>query len=558
MKPNAELKKQIDARWSELDKQFSTWEQHYMEVKQNVLPWNGRGLDHQGTYEYNRGDKKQQKIFDSVPSRALGVLASGMQSGLTSPARPWFIIKPSNPDLNDVYTVKKYVDEVTRRMLTVFGKSNLYNSLHQLYIELAGFGTASMAVQQDFNDIIRCRTFTTGEFRLILDHHGRVTGFYRKYNSTIGQVVEQFGKENCSEAVVKAYDLGKLEDAVRIGHIIEKNDSRIKIKEILNRPFRSIYYEIGKENLGLLEISGYEEMPVMGCRWNPVANDTYSTSPSMDMLPDIKTLYKLVKKYLIATDKVIDPPLKASSSLRKSMINLIPGGVTFYNDMNGSGGLEPLYNVNFDLNAAQAKILDLRQSISQGYYNDLFLMLAGLPPNHQMTATEVAQRHEEKLMMLGTVIHRLHSELLNPLIDRTYNIMYRMGALPEAPVELQGADLKIEYISILAQAQKMVGITGMERFLGFAGNISSVFPEVLDKINPDEALDEYADAQGVAASVLRPDEEVQAIREQRRLQQEQQANAEAALAVADGAKTLSETPVGNNSALDMLMNRPQQ
>ena len=53
---------------------------------------------------------------------------------------------------------------------------------------------------------------------------------------------------------------------------------------------------------------------------------------------------------------------------------------------------------------------DTQNAIKQGFFNDLFLMILS---DKNMTATEVARRHEEKLAILGPVIERQNSEMLD-------------------------------------------------------------------------------------------------------------------------------------------------
>jgi len=173
----------------------------------------------------------------------------------------------------------------------------------------------------------------------------------------------------------------------------------------------------------------------------------------------------------------------------------------------------------------------------------------------QITAREVAEKHEEKLLMLGPVLERLHTELLDPLIDRTFNILQDAGVLPEPPPELQGKDLNIEYVSVLAQAQRIVATGAVDRLVGFVGQVAGIYPEARHKIDITRAVDEYAESLGVDPSMVRSDDEV-AMMAQAEAQQAQQAQAMAAAQqTAETAKTASETEVSENNALGAVMRR---
>jgi hypothetical protein len=167
-----------------------------------------------------------------------------------------------------------------------------------------------------------------------------------------------------------------------------------------------------------------------------------------------------------------------------------------------------------DLNHLLADIQDVRGRINQAFYTDLFLMLASAPTNN-MTATEVAERHEEKLLMLGPVLERLHNELLDPLIERTFGRMIETGLVPPPPEELQGVDLNVEYVSMLAQAQRAVATNGIDRFVGNLGAVAQFKPDVLDKFDSDKWADAYSDMLGIDPELIVPNDRVAMIRAQR-------------------------------------------
>lgn len=540
-------------RYSALKNEFHrTWAPHLQEIKDNLMPWNGRHLTGTDATEINDGDKKQSSIYDDVPQQALGVLAGGMQSGLTSPARPWFRLATPDSDLNAYPPVKMWLYQVEELMRHTFNKSNVYNSTHEIYKELAGFGTAACLVEEDLENVIHCKVFTAGQYFLDTDSKRRVNTFVRRFFLTTRQMVDTFGRDQVSVAVKSNWDNDAMEVRHAVIQFIEPNDNdRVKL-DGFKKPWRSVYYEPGAPGDEFLRVGGYDEFPVLAPRWETVAEDVYGHSLGMRMLPDIKMLYDLQKKYLIALHKQISPPLVAPSGMKTEAISSIPGGVTYEIGATDSPGLRPLHDVGVRLDYVDQKIQQVQQAIRGGFFNQLFMMLANLDRT-QMTATEVAERHEEKLIMLGPVLEQLHTELLDKLIDRTFGIMLRNGALPEAPPEIAGVDLKVQYISILAQAQKMVGTTGIEQTMAFAGNMAAVNPQVLDKVNFDRTLEVYADFTGIPPDLLNTDEAVAMIRQQRQQAMAAQQAAVAAESVSASAETLSKADVGGNNALTALL-----
>lgn len=171
-----------------------------------------------------------------------------------------------------------------------------------------------------------------------------------------------------------------------------------------------------------------------------------------------------------------------------------------------------------------------------------------------MTAREVAERSQEKLVMLGPVLERLQGEMLDPLIARIFGVMERKGMIPPVPDEIAGVPLKIEYIGMLAQAQRLVGLNPMEQYAGFVAQLAGLDPSALDKLDIDQLVDEYAHDLGVPASLVRSDDVVAAIREQRAQAQQQQQMQEQMQSALEGAATASEIKLpGNENLLSGLL-----
>ena len=537
-------------RWTDIKDERSTYFGHWEELSEFIMPRRGRFL----TSKSNDGSKKNNKIIDSTGSMAVRTLSAGMMSGITSPARPWFRLATPESALMEQSDVKQWLFSVEKTMRDIFSRSNLYNSLQTVYEELAVFGTGAMLISEDFDDVIRCYPFTVGEYGIAQSHRLQVDTFYREFNMTVAQVVEQFGLDKCSDSVQTMFKSGQLDKWVEILHVIEPNAVReYNKKDNLNMPYHSCYVEKASKNERKLLESGYEEFPVLAPRWHVTGVDIYGRSPGMDVLGDVKALQIEQKRKAQGIDKMVNPPLQAPSSLRGQSASVLPGGVTYVDTMQGNqGGFRPTYEVNPRLAELQQDIQETQYRIQQGFYSDLFQMMMN-SDRRQITAREIDERHEEKLLMLGPVLERLHTELLNPLIDRTFNIMARNELLPPAPEELAGVTLKVEYISVMAQAQKAIGTGAIERLAGFVGNMAAAKPEVLDKFDADQSVDEYAEMLGVPPKIVVPDDVVQQIREQREQMQQQQMAMEQAQMGAQAAKVMSDADTeGNNVLTDII------
>lgn len=536
-------------RWSTMKKERATFFGHWQELSEYIVPRRGRFL----STDVNKGTKKNNKIIDSTATMALRTLSAGMMSGITSPARPWFRLGTPDPGLMEIAEVKQWLFQVEKRMRDVFSRSNLYNSLQTVYEEMGVFGTGAILIEEDAEDVIRCYPFTAGEYAIALSDRLEINSFYREFRLTVGQVVEWFGLDNCSDSVRSQWKNSNFDHWIDVLHILEPNvNAQQGMSDNLNMPYVSAYMEQGQSSRFLSE-SGYEEFPVMAPRWHINGADIYGRSPGMDVLGDVKALQVEQKRKAQGIDKMVNPPMQAPHSLRGQPASVLPGGVTYVDQVQGNqGGLRPIYEVNPRLADLQQDIAETQDRIRQGFYADLFQMLT-MTNRRQITAREIDERHEEKLLMLGPVLERLHSELLDPLVDRTFNIMLRNGLVPPPPELLQGMDLKVEYISILAQAQRVVGTGAIERLAGFVGNLAQANPEALDKLDMDQSIDEYAEMLGVPPKMVLPDDEVQRIRAARAQQQQAMARQQQMAQGAESAKTLSQTDTSSENLLTQVL-----
>jgi len=538
-------KKLLLTRWSALKNERASWDSHWTEISDYLLPRSSRFF----STDRNQGDKRHNNIYDNTGTRALRILAAGMMAGMTSPARPWFRLTTSVPELDESAAVKTWLADVTRLMQMVFAKSNTYRALHGMYEELGAFGTASSIVLPDFDSVIHFYPQTVGEYAIGTDHRGKVNTNYREFDMTVGQMVGEFGREAVSQTVRGMYDRGDFDKWVTVIHAIEPRRERDTAKrDSKNMPYASTYFERGGDEGKFLRESGFEEFPALCPRWMATGGDIYGSSPAMEALGDIKQLQREQLDKAKGIAYMADPPTQVPISLKNREHDLLPGGVTYVDQNNPSARISTAFDVRLDLSGLLMDIQDVRERIKGSFYADLFLMLAG-SDNRNMTATEVAERHEEKLLMLGPVLERMHNEILDPLIEMTFTRMVEAGIVPPPPDELQGMELNVEFVSMLAQAQRAIATNSVDRFVGNLGAIASFKPDVLDKFDADHWADAYADMLGIDPDLIVPGDQVALIRQSRAEAAAQQAQAEQMATTAKAARDLAGADTSGQNAL---------
>ena len=536
------------ALWSER----STWITHWRELSEYQQPRAGRFL----ITDRNRGEKRHNLIYDSTATQSLRVLAAGLMSGITSPARPWFRLSLHDKDLAEEGDVKLWLSQVQDLMRAVFASSNTYRALHTMYEELGLFGTAASCVLPDYDNVLHHYPMPVGSFALATNHKGQVDTLVRDFEMTAIQVVRQFGLDNVSPATRALFEGGAYDKWVEVVHIIEPNTGRDPAKlDGPNMRFSSSYLEpsqVGENKF--LSKSGFKRFPALCPRWNVTGNDAYGSSPGMDALGDVKQLQFQQLRKAQGIDYQTNPPIVVPTAYKDAARGRLPGGVMYVDSSGPAQTVRSAFDVQINLQHLLMDIQDVRDRIKSTYYADLFMMLAN-DTRSGITATEVAERHEEKLLMLGPVLERLHNELLQPLIDITFENLSRAGVLPRAPDSMQGMELNVEFISVLAQAQRAVAAQGVDRLLGTVASIAQgkQDPTVWDNIDTDKVIVDYGDMFGVNPEIVVPAEKVAAMRAQRAQAQQAQQTAATAPQLVDSAKTASEiNPQGLQDVMSML------
>ncbi len=526
----------LEQRFQALLEARQGYEPAWQDLADHFLPmrYNHRGSNAQ---VWRKMPLLNDKLVDATGILAMRTLAAGLQGGMTSPARPWFQLSLEDSDLARHDSVKEWLADVTKRMAKLFNNSNFYHAVHTLYGELGTFGTAFMLELADFEHGFRFVPFCAGEYCLDVNEKQVVDVVFRRFHMSTRQLIQRFGREHLPAYLQN--DSRALHQGHVVVHAIYPRKDRVEHKSgAKHMPFASEYWLEGssfsggsRQHMGrghILSQSGFMEFPGFGVRWHASGNDVYGRSPAMDVLPDCRMLQQMGITMLKAIHKSVDPPTAVAASLKAVGLDLTPGGVNYVEVGPGQSpqAAKPILDVRPDIQAARLAMQDVQKQIQQGLYNDLFRLLLDGKSSH-ITAKEVAAREEEKLILLGPALERLHGELFIPLIERTFQLMLRHELVPPMPQEMAGHKLKVEFVSLLAQAQKMVSTSAVDRLIHFVQSLTPFKPQVADIIDADKAVEEYAEYLGVSPALLHSTEERAALRKERQEAQVAQATAEA-------------------------------
>jgi hypothetical protein len=531
--------------FKQLDSQYDSWKAAYREVADYIALGRGRFTD--AGEQANQKSKASSRVINNTATDALHMLGAGLHGGLSSPARPWFQLGFVNEDMNTYSSYKAWLDSCEKVMYAAFKRSNFYGIIHNIYEEIGGFGTGAMMVDDSPEHGLLFHYFTVGDYRFSIKTDGRTHCFYRRFKMQAVQVEQSFGKQFCSEKVIRLLETNPYE-WVEVMHVIEPN-ADYDPNKMDSKPFTSVYFE-SKEQDRRLSDKGYDEMPVVTPRWQALSHEAYGWGPGLESIGLSKAIQTMERQSMLASDKMLDPPFALPSSMKDRMLDIGPGGKNIYDE----SGAKIQTMVVIDPASIQVyrdNILAIEDKIRRNFHNELFLMIAQEDPA-KMTATEVLARKEEKMLMVGPVIERLEYEHLSPIVERVFSILARQGKLPPPPAGLENAEYKIDFVSLLAQAQKLIGAQSMQSYLGLAERVALVDPGSVTKTNWDKYLDEASDMVSLPSKVVRTDDEVGAIRQQLAQQQQQQQQQLAMAQGIDNVQKLGNTPSGDRTALDKM------
>jgi len=502
----------IRKRLDKLEADRGTWESHWQEILDYVMPRKA-----EITFLRSRGEKRTEVLFDSTAITANNLLAASLQGTLTSPSLPWFSLKLRDDDANKVRDVQIWLEDTARRMYAVFNESNFNTEVHEMYLDLCSVGTSAIFVEEANEGFLQgglhFNTLHIAEYFIQENSTGRVDTLYRKYKMTARQAVQEFGEDNVGTKIKEAIK-AKPDTQFNFIHAVEPTqdyERSVGMKSKTKLPFHSCH--VCFEDKMVVRVGGYNEFPYLVPRWSKATGEIFGRSPSYNALPDIKTLNKAVEIGLKAWAKAIDPPLLVTDDGVIGRVRMTPGGITV---VRSDTAIKPL-QIGSNWQITDLKENQLRTAIRQAYYSDQLQLQEG----PQMTATEVQVRYELMQRLLGPTLGRFQTEFLNPLIERVFGIMLRADALTPRPSEMEGMSMDIEYVGPLARSQRMEEAIAVERLYQLAMQVVQVDPTVMDVINHEQAIRMRATLLGVPKTVLRGEDEVAEIREQRAAAQQQ-------------------------------------
>ena len=495
---------------NQMDNDFNQIKSDLQELSSHFSPRNSRFL----VNDVNKPIKKSKKIIDSITLTAVRNFASGMQSGATSAATRWFKYQMKNKELNDIQSVKIWCNQEEELIRRILASSNFYQSMLGIYKHLGVYGFGALSMEPDFQTVVNFKLLPIGSYRYSKDHRGNINTVCRNFKESAENIVEKYGYENCPDNVKEAYD-NQNATLFELCYFVEPNkEYNPKSPLSKHKKFISATFVAGSDKF--LKLSGFDRFPFAAFEAEVNGEDVYpSNCPGIEALPDAKQLMTQVKEYSKGLKKLVSPLYKGPASMFKNTGLVDAPGQIIPEDDNGRG-ISTVYEVPPDVLKLKQNNDELKQTIKEHFYNDLFAVILNTAERGR-TATEVNEIKEEKMVLLSPLLDQVHKGL-RAVLDWVFFETVETGIMPE---QIQAEEMETEFVSALALAQKVKNISSMERFTTFVTNLAQVCdPTLVKKINSDKVVDEYAEIANVNPELVKSTDEVNKYREQ--LQQQQQ------------------------------------
>ena len=513
--------KMVIERYKTLKAQRVTWEDHWQDIADYFLPRKANI-----TIKHTKGDKRHDQVYDGTATHALELLSASLNGMLTNSVSPWFILKFRNEIISQDDEANEWLESCAKVMQQVFARSNFQQEIFELYHELLAFGTSAMFITDDVKDDLRFKTIHISEIFITEDDKGLVDSLTRRFHLKNKNIPLMYPDADLPRSILSDIDKAPYDEAV-ILHSVYPSDTPMGYDNSKNMDYQSCH--VHEKTGTLLRESGFKEFPYVVPRYlKSSSNEIYGRSPAMNALPDTKMLNTMSKVSIKAAQKQIDPPLMVPDDGFILPIRTVPGGLNFYR----AGTRERIEPLNIGSNNPIGIQMEeqRRKAVRENFFVDQLMTVQG----QNMTATEVMQRTEEKMRLLGPVLGRLQSELLQPLITRSFNLLLKNNKLPLIPEEIGDQDVEIEYVSPLAKAQKTNELSSIMRGIEIFGSMQNIAP-VFDHLDTDGLVNHIKDVLGLPAKIMRSKAEVQSIREQKQQAEMQQMQLQQAQQVADTA-----------------------
>lgn len=494
-----QVKKRLEKLKSDRSTVETLWQDiaDYMHPNRNII-----------TRKYvTEGERKFDQLLDNTGVHANELLGGALHGMMTSPNSTWFEMTTGDYELDNQDDVRLWMQNEVREMHNNLNNSNFHTEKHEMDLDQTAFGTGCMLMEEDDRDVVRFSTKFIGEYYIDEDHMGRVNQIYREWQATAEKLIEEFGMKSLPDEVLKCYEKKDYTQKFWVVHAIYPK-RLVSPEDRSRQPYASQY--VLKDLEFEISMGSYDSMPYLTPRWSKAAGEIYGRGPGSVALPECKVLNKMNETMLIGAQKVVDPPVQLPDDGFILPLITRPGGVNYRRSGNPDDIIAPIFN-DTRLDFGYQALEDRRKRIRDAFYVDQLRLQQNGP---MMTATEVMQRTEEQMRLLGPMLGRQQSEFLKPMVDRLFSIRLKRNLVKPIPPILRGRNLGVRYSSFIARSQRLNEGNNVMRWLQAITPFINIDPTAAKALDSMKAVRVLATVFDPPQQIIRSEKEVQKLIEQ--------------------------------------------
>lgn len=489
------------------------------------------------------GDRRGKDIYDATPRLAIRDLAATMDGLLKPKTANWFDVTIGDEEVFENDEVKIHLEMRRERMWNAVYRSDarFIQRSTETDMSLVTYGHGILWIQQNRNrDGLLFKSFPVAKVAIDENDEGIIDTIAVEELFTATQAERRFGYENLSQKLQEATKEAKVRDNKKwsfIQMVLPREDRDASKINSSNMPYASVVIDVAGEKI--MEEGGFIEFPAAVPRWDTVPGEIYARSPGMMALPDAQTLQAMGKTLLIGGQRAVDPPLGIANDSVMGAVRNFPGGVTVFDNSDTAGGQIPIFpfpvSTNLPLGVDMQR--DYRATVEAAFFKNVFNLPVEGP---EMTATEVLQRKEEFIRVLGPVFGRQETDYVAKIVERVHGIMERSGAFGDVPEKLEDREITFRFQSPIQRARRQLEMANMRSALENLAVIAQANPSILDNFDGDKITRDAREWGGVPSKWVRPLEQVAKIRQQRAQAEQQEKIVDASEPIASAVKDVAQ------------------
>lgn len=533
----------LHQRFSAIQTERRQWEGMWRSLTHYFMPPSHMFSDH--TFTNTSGTLHNTKAFEDVPAWSANTLSSNLLGMIANPMNKWFDFNfqvDNDPEDPDVLAYLQHIRDIVLHVL-LLPEVEFYPKLHQVLIEYVVFGQGVLLITKGKNGLPHFRPCPLQECYFVLDDDMHPEIIFREIKMTARTIVKQFS-DKVPQKFIEATEKSP-ETEYKVYHAVYPRDSHGYTKFATSKPWASVHYmpwpgdvggNMGGQGFIELKESGFDKFPYVVPRWQRFSGETQARGPGVFALPSVRLLNQIIKDSLKASQKIIDPPLILNRRGWLGKVKNHPRGISFSDGVD----MDQLWR-EFGNTGNPPLGIEWAERYSQQIQRIFHIDKINAPEKRaELREVEVIQGEEERMRGMVPQLANLQMAM-GRIVELVSDIL--KDEFPEPPGQLIGADLQLKYMSPMARAQKIIGVTNVNRTMNqFIFPLASLDESVIKKIHTGRLVDWIFEETDIPRTITRSNAEL----EQELAIEQQNAAAvqgvELAQGIAKVAKDLRGTP----------------